>query len=136
MTIVNIKPHHFTKLVGELRDVAIKFGHTQQLRERIAYALGKYVKPDHPHSTPAQASIPAQTIETLLRDVKLEPVIGAFMQPIIDLTDEITGNDKKRARKLLPMVMAHYLIADGIAGLEISVGNLEITVNLVTKAEL
>lgn len=67
MSIVNIKPHHFSKLVGELRDVAKLYGHTQQLRERIAYALGKYVKPDHPHSTPAI------TVEALPCDVTLGP---------------------------------------------------------------
>ena len=44
----NMKPHLYRELVNELRDVAKEYAHTQQLRERIAHTLGRYVTPDSP----------------------------------------------------------------------------------------
>ena len=43
-----MKPHLYRELVNELRDVAKEYAHTQQLRERIAHTLGRYVTPDSP----------------------------------------------------------------------------------------
>lgn len=43
-----MKPHLYRELVNELRDVAKAYAHTQQLRERISYTLGRYIEPDSP----------------------------------------------------------------------------------------
>lgn len=43
-TIVpRLKDHEFAQLVNELRDTAVEFGRTQQLRERLVGVLIKYL---------------------------------------------------------------------------------------------
>lgn len=39
----SIKPHLFRELVNQLRDIAVDYHNTQQLRERIAHLVGDYI---------------------------------------------------------------------------------------------
>lgn len=39
-----MKDHEIAQFINELRDVAVMYGNTQQLRERIATVVKKYVK--------------------------------------------------------------------------------------------
>ncbi|WP_413789914.1 hypothetical protein [Escherichia coli] len=44
---IRIKPHVYRELVNRLRDTAVKYAATQQLRERISYVLDDVITPDH-----------------------------------------------------------------------------------------
>lgn len=39
-----MKDHEIALLINDVRDIAIDFSHTQQLRERLAYALVPHLK--------------------------------------------------------------------------------------------
>ncbi|MGP0902057.1 hypothetical protein [Serratia sp. CY76391] len=43
-------PHVYRELVNSLRDTAVKFSGTEQLRERLNTALSQFIEPDHPHT--------------------------------------------------------------------------------------
>jgi signal transduction histidine kinase len=45
-----IDPHQYRECINELTANARKYGAAGQLRERLSYALSKYVEPDHPHT--------------------------------------------------------------------------------------
>ncbi|MDP8798277.1 hypothetical protein QZQ15_09760 [Serratia marcescens] len=45
-----LPPHVYRELVNSLRDTAVKFSGTEQLRERLNTALSQFIEPDHPHS--------------------------------------------------------------------------------------
>ncbi|RYM50660.1 hypothetical protein [Serratia proteamaculans] len=43
-------PHAYRELVNSLRDTAVKYSGTDQLRERLNTALSQFIEPDHPHT--------------------------------------------------------------------------------------
>jgi hypothetical protein len=45
-----LPPHVYRDLVNALRDTAVKYSGTDQLRERLNTTLSKFIEPDHPHS--------------------------------------------------------------------------------------
>ncbi|MDP8797503.1 hypothetical protein QZQ15_05765 [Serratia marcescens] len=45
-----LPPHVYRELVNSLRDTAVKFSGTGQLRERLNTALSQFIEPDHPHT--------------------------------------------------------------------------------------
>lgn len=45
-----LPPHVYRDLVNSLRDTAVKFSGTEQLRERLNTALSQFIEPDHPHT--------------------------------------------------------------------------------------
>lgn len=45
-----LPPHSYRELVNSLRDTAVKYSGTDQLRERLNTALSQFIEPDHPHT--------------------------------------------------------------------------------------
>jgi hypothetical protein len=45
-----LPPHAYRELVNYLRDTAVKYSGTDQLRERLNTALSQFIEPDHPHT--------------------------------------------------------------------------------------
>lgn len=45
-----LPPHLYRELVNSLRDTAVRFSGTEQLRERLNTALSQFIEPDHPHT--------------------------------------------------------------------------------------
>lgn len=48
-----LPPHAYRELVNALRDTAVKYSGTDQLRERLNTALSQFIEPDHPHTRTA-----------------------------------------------------------------------------------
>lgn len=48
-----LPPHLYRELVNSLRDTAVKFSGTEQLRERLNTTLHQFIEPDHPHTRTA-----------------------------------------------------------------------------------
>ncbi|MDI3229262.1 hypothetical protein [Serratia marcescens] len=44
-----LPPHVYRELVNSLRDTAVKFSGSEQLRERLNTALSQFIEPDHHH---------------------------------------------------------------------------------------
>ncbi len=44
-----LPPHVYRELVNSLRDTAVKFSGSEQLRERLNTALSQFIDPDHHH---------------------------------------------------------------------------------------
>lgn len=42
-----MKPHQVREMVNELRDVAVIYSDTDQLRDRISHVVHKYLKQEH-----------------------------------------------------------------------------------------
>lgn len=45
-----LPPHVYRELVNSLRDTAVQFSGTEQLRERLNTTLHQFIEPDHPHT--------------------------------------------------------------------------------------
>lgn len=45
-----LPPHAYRELVNSLRDTAVKYSGTDQLRERLSTALSQFIEPDHHHT--------------------------------------------------------------------------------------
>lgn len=45
-----LPPHAYRELVNSLRDTAVKYSGTNQLRERLNTVLSQFIEPDHPHT--------------------------------------------------------------------------------------
>lgn len=45
-----LPPHAYRELVNSLRDTAVKYSGTDQLRERLNTVLSQFIEPDHPHT--------------------------------------------------------------------------------------
>ncbi|MCK7435927.1 hypothetical protein [Enterobacter bugandensis] len=45
--MATLPPHKYRELVNELRDVAIAYKGTQQLRAQLERTLSQYVQPEH-----------------------------------------------------------------------------------------
>lgn len=52
-----LPPHAYRELVNTLRDTAVKYSGTDQLRERLNTALSQFIEPDHPHTRTAAPEI-------------------------------------------------------------------------------
>lgn len=48
-----LPPHAYRELVNSLRDTAVKYSGTDQLRERLNTTLSQFIEPDHPHTRTA-----------------------------------------------------------------------------------
>lgn len=45
-----LPPHAYRELVNSLRDTAVKYSGTDQLREHLSTALSQFIEPDHHHT--------------------------------------------------------------------------------------
>ncbi|CND07597.1 Uncharacterised protein [Yersinia frederiksenii] len=70
-TTRRIAPHLYSQLVNMLRDIAIEFHDTDQLRDVISRRLAQYIAPDHPHTRPETVTqLPAPSDETLCEVIR------------------------------------------------------------------
>lgn len=49
-SLPRLQPHKYRECVNELAENARKYAGAGQLRERLSYALGKYIEADHSHT--------------------------------------------------------------------------------------
>lgn len=89
---IRIKPHVYRELVNRLRDTAVKYAATQQLRERISYVLDDVITPDH-HK---------QAEKSGLERCRLEAALNIKPGHTLGIIDALLVH--KMARALLPLV--------------------------------
>lgn len=66
MTPATLPAHVFRELVNDLRDIAVEWHPSQQLRERISGRLRENVRPAGDHGNPAPAKLTTMEMNSLL----------------------------------------------------------------------
>ncbi|EID3012376.1 diguanylate phosphodiesterase [Salmonella enterica] len=56
--------------------------------------------------------------------------IGEHMEPVIELLEELNGNDTDAKLKLLALVISEYMINADVTGFEVSVGRMKVAVDI------
>ncbi|ECD4581596.1 diguanylate phosphodiesterase [Salmonella enterica subsp. enterica serovar Newport] len=56
--------------------------------------------------------------------------IGEHMEPVIELLEELNGNDTDAKLKLLALVISEYMLNADVTGFEVSVGRMKVAVDI------
>lgn len=56
--------------------------------------------------------------------------IGEHMEPVIELLEELNGNDTDTKLKLLALVISEYMLNADVTGLEVSAGRMKVAVDI------
>ncbi|ENV2383287.1 TPA: hypothetical protein ACWC4P_004070 [Salmonella enterica] len=56
--------------------------------------------------------------------------IGEHMEPVIELLEELNGNDTDAKLKLLALVISEYMINADVTGFEVSAGRMKVAVDI------
>ncbi|EBY1953822.1 diguanylate phosphodiesterase [Salmonella enterica subsp. enterica serovar Sandiego] len=56
--------------------------------------------------------------------------IGEHMEPVIELLEELNGNDTDAKLKLLALVISEYMLNADVTGFEVSAGRMKVVVDI------
>lgn len=56
--------------------------------------------------------------------------MGEHMEPVIELLEELNGNDTDAKLKLLALVIAEYMLNVDVTGFEITAGQMKVSVDI------
>ncbi|ECB6453207.1 TPA: diguanylate phosphodiesterase [Salmonella enterica] len=56
--------------------------------------------------------------------------MGEHMEPVIELLEELNGNDTDAKLKLLALVISEYMLNADVTGFEVSVGRMKVAVDI------
>lgn len=56
--------------------------------------------------------------------------MGEHMEPVIELLEELNGNDADAKLKLLALVISEYMLNADVTGFEVSVGRMKVAVDI------
>ncbi|EMC6894755.1 diguanylate phosphodiesterase [Salmonella enterica] len=56
--------------------------------------------------------------------------VGEHMEPVIELLEELNGNDTDAKLKLLALVISEYMLNADVTGFEVSVGRMKVAVDI------
>lgn len=56
--------------------------------------------------------------------------MGEHMEPVIELLEELNGNDTDAKLKLLALVISEYMLNADVTGFEICAGKLKVSVEI------
>lgn len=56
--------------------------------------------------------------------------MGEHMEPVIELLEELNGNDTDAKLKLLALVISEYMLNAGVTGFEVSAGAMKVSVDI------
>ncbi|CUR85114.1 hypothetical protein [Salmonella enterica] len=56
--------------------------------------------------------------------------MGEHMEPVIELLEELNGNDTDAKLKLLALVISEYMLNADVTGFEVSAGRMRVTVDI------
>jgi len=61
-----------------------------------------------------------------VRDMKM----SEHMEPVIELVEELNGNDTDAKLKLLSLVIAEYMLNADVTGFEVTAGKMTVSVDI------
>ncbi len=56
--------------------------------------------------------------------------MGDHMEPVIELLEELNGNDTDAKLKLLALVISEYMLNADVTGFEVSAGKMKVSVDI------
>ncbi|EOY8363688.1 diguanylate phosphodiesterase [Salmonella enterica subsp. salamae] len=56
--------------------------------------------------------------------------MGEHIEPVIELLEELNGNDTDAKLKLLALVISEYMLNADVTGFEVSVGRMKVAVDI------
>ncbi|MEI9695858.1 diguanylate phosphodiesterase [Atlantibacter hermannii] len=56
--------------------------------------------------------------------------MGDHMEPVIELLEELNGNDTDAKLKLLSLVIAEYMLKADVTGFEVTAGKMTVAVDI------
>ena len=56
--------------------------------------------------------------------------MGEHMEPVIELLEELNGNDTDAKLKLLALVISEYMLNADVTGFEVSAGKMKVSVDI------
>ncbi|EBA8674289.1 TPA: diguanylate phosphodiesterase [Salmonella enterica] len=56
--------------------------------------------------------------------------MGEHMEPVIELLEELNGNDTEAKLKLLALVISEYMLNADVTVLEVSAGRMKVAVDI------
>ena len=56
--------------------------------------------------------------------------IGENMEPVIELLEELNGNDTDAKLKILALVISEYMLNADVTGFEVSAGKTKVSVDI------
>ncbi|ECC8734526.1 diguanylate phosphodiesterase [Salmonella enterica subsp. enterica serovar Brandenburg] len=56
--------------------------------------------------------------------------MGEHMEPVIELLEELNGNDTDAKLKLLALVISEYMLNVDVTGFEVSAGGMKVAVDI------
>ncbi|EEW2264562.1 diguanylate phosphodiesterase [Escherichia coli] len=56
--------------------------------------------------------------------------MGEHMEPVIELLEELNGNDTDAKLKLLALVISEYMLNADVTGFEVSAGVMKVSVDI------
>lgn len=56
--------------------------------------------------------------------------MGEHMEPVIELLEELNGNNTDAKLKLLALVISEYMLNADVTGFEVTAGKMEVSVDI------
>ncbi|EFN8775708.1 diguanylate phosphodiesterase [Escherichia coli] len=56
--------------------------------------------------------------------------MGEHMEPVIDLLEELNGNNTDAKLKLLALVISEYMLNADVTGFEVTAGKMKVSVDI------
>ncbi|HDU2906522.1 TPA: diguanylate phosphodiesterase [Klebsiella aerogenes] len=56
--------------------------------------------------------------------------MGEHMEPVIELLEELNGNDTDAKLKLLALVISEYMLNADVTGFEVTAGKMKVSVDI------
>lgn len=56
--------------------------------------------------------------------------MGEHMEPVIELLEELNGNNTDAKLKLLALVISEYMINSDVTGFEVTAGKMKVSVDI------
>lgn len=56
--------------------------------------------------------------------------MGEHMEPVVELLEELNGNNTDAKLKLLALVISEYMLNADVTGFEVTAGKMKVSVNI------
>ncbi|MDQ6511979.1 diguanylate phosphodiesterase [Klebsiella pneumoniae] len=59
--------------------------------------------------------------------------MGEHMEPVIELLEELNGNNTDAKLKLLALVISEYMLNADVTGFEVTAGKMKVSVDIIVE---
>ncbi len=59
--------------------------------------------------------------------------MGEHMEPVVELLEELNGNNTDAKLKLLALVISEYMLNADVTGFEVTAGKMKVSVDIIVE---